>query len=41
MKKKIIPVLVAIILIIIIGAVGIGSILIEKYSYSDERADLN
>ena len=41
MTKNIIPVLVAIILIIIIGAVGIGSILIEKYSYSDERADLN
>ena len=41
MKRKIIPVLVAIVLIIIIGAVGIGSVLIEKYSYSDERADLN
>ena len=41
MKRKIIPVLVAIVLIIIIGAVGVGSVLIEKYSYSDERADLN
>lgn len=39
MRKKIIPVLVAIVLIIIIGAVGVGSVLIEKYSYSEERVD--
>jgi len=39
--KKIIPVLVAIVLIIIIGGVSFGSMFIEKYSYSKERADLN
>lgn len=41
MKKKIIPILVAIVLIIIIGCVSIGAKLIERYSYSRERADLN
>lgn len=39
--KKAIPVLVALVLIIIIGGVALGSVLIEKYSYSDERADLD
>ena len=39
--KKIIPVLIALLLILIIGAVTLGSILVEKYSYSDERADLD
>lgn len=39
--KKIIPVLIAIVLIIIIGAVSFGSLLMEKYSYSKEKADLN
>ena len=38
--KKIIPVLIAVVLIVVIGAVGIGGRLIEKYSYSKERADL-
>lgn len=41
MKKKIIPILVAIVLIIIIGCVSVGAKLIERYSYSRERADLN
>ncbi len=41
MKKKIIPILIAIVLIIIIGCISIGTKLIEKYSYSRERADLN
>lgn len=41
MKKKIIPILAAIVLIIIIGCVSIGAKLIERYSYSRERADLN
>ena len=41
MKKKIIPILVAIALIIIIAGVSFGSIIIDKYSYSKERADLN
>ncbi len=39
--KKIIPVLVAIVLIVIIGAVAFGGKIVEKYSYSKERADLN
>lgn len=41
MKKKIIPVLVAIVLIIIIGAVALGGNLIDKLTYSKERMDLN
>lgn len=41
MKRKIIPVLVAVFLIMIIGAVTVGSMLYEKYSYSTERADLD
>ena len=41
MKKKIIPILVAIVLIIIIAGVSFGSKIIDKYSYSKERADLN
>ena len=41
MKKKIIPILIAVVLIIIIGAVSFGGMIIEKYSYSKERADLN
>lgn len=40
MKKKIIPILTAIVLIIIIGCVSFGAAIIEKYSYSKERADL-
>ncbi|MCH5263929.1 MAG: chitinase [Lachnospiraceae bacterium] len=38
--KKIIPVLIAIVLIIVVAAVGFGSKIMEKYSYSKERADL-
>ena len=38
--KKIIPVLIAIVLIIVVAAIGFGGILAEKYSYSKERADL-
>lgn len=38
--KKIIPVMVAIVLIIVIAAAGFGAKLLEKYSYSKERADL-
>ncbi len=40
MKKKIIPVLLAIVLILVIAAVAFGGKLLEKYSYSTERADL-
>ena len=39
--KKAIPVFVAIFLILIIGGVTFGSKLYEKYSYSQEEADLN
>ena len=38
--KKLIPVLVAIILIVIIGAATAGTIVFDKYSYSKEMADL-
>ena len=38
--KKIIPVLVAVVLIVVVAVIGVGARLIEKYSYSDERADL-
>ncbi len=39
-KQKMIPVLVAIALIIIIGGGVLGSIFLSKYSYSDEKMDL-
>ncbi len=41
MKKKIIPVLIAIVLIIVIAGVSLGGKLLEKYSYTKERADLS
>ncbi|NBJ93698.1 glycosyl hydrolase family 18 protein [Parablautia muri] len=41
MKKKIVPVLIAIVLIIVIAGISIGAMLLEKYSYTKERADLN
>ena len=40
MKKRIIPVLIAIVLIIIVGGLSVGLKLVDKYSYSKERADL-
>lgn len=40
MKKKIIPVLLAIVLIFLVIAVAFGGKILEKYSYSKERADL-
>lgn len=40
MKKKIIPVIIAIVLIMIIVAISVGVKLLDKYSYSKERADL-
>ena len=39
--KKAIPVLIAIVLIIIIGAMTFGKKVYDKYSYGQERADLN
>lgn len=41
MKKKIMPVLIAIVLIVIIGGVSFGTKIAEKYSYTKERADLS
>ncbi|HKM03274.1 MAG TPA: glycosyl hydrolase family 18 protein [Lachnospiraceae bacterium] len=41
MKKKIIPVLIAIVLIIVIGGIYMIPKVLEKYAYSEERADLN
>lgn len=38
--KKVIPVIIAIVLIIVIAAAGFGAKLLDKYSYSKERADL-
>lgn len=40
MKKKIIPVVVAMLLIFIIAGVTVGGYLLDKYSYSKETADL-
>ncbi len=39
--KKIIPVLIAVVLIIIIVGVSFGKGIVEKYSYSKDQADLN
>lgn len=41
MKKKILPVLIAIVLIIVIAGATLGSVLLDKYSYSKEQADLD
>ena len=40
-NKQLIPVLVAIALIIVIGGGALGSLVLSKYSYSDEKKDLN
>lgn len=40
MKKRVIPVIIAIVLIIFIVAISVGVKLMDKYSYSKERADL-
>ena len=39
-QSKIVPVLIAVALIIVICAGALGSILLSKYSYSDEQMDL-
>lgn len=41
MKKKIIPVLLAIVLIFVVIAVAFGGKFIDRFTYSKERADLN
>ena len=40
MKKKILPVFIVILLILIIGGVYAARIIQEKYAYSKERADM-
>ena len=40
MKRKLISIIVPIVLILIVGAIVVGSIIFEKYSYSKERAEL-
>ena len=39
--KKCIPVILAIIMIIVVAWIGFGNKLIDKYSYSEEVADLD
>ena len=39
MKKRIIPVLIAIALIIVVFGASFGAKIIDRYSYSKERAD--
>ena len=39
MKKKIIPVLLAIVLIVVIAAVAFGGKLLQRFTYSKEKAD--
>lgn len=41
MKKKLIPVITAIVLMIVVVAISVGVKLAERYSYSKEREDLN
>jgi hypothetical protein len=41
MKKKLMPVIAAVVLIIIIGCISFGRQILEKYSYSKDRADLD
>ena len=41
MKKRIIPVLIAIALIIVVFGASFGAKIIDRYSYSKERADLS
>lgn len=41
MKKKVLPVMIAVVLIIVIAGVSVGATLWERYSYTKERADLS
>ena len=41
MKKRVVTVLVPIVLILIVIAAALGSRILEKYSYSKNKADLN
>ena len=39
--KKIIPMIIALLLIVVVGAVAFGGRILDKYSYSKELADLD
>ena len=41
MKTRILPVIIAVLLILVIGGVTLGKVLLDKYSYSKEEADWN
>ena len=41
MKKRILPVIIAILLILVIASGALGKVLLDKYSYSKEEADWN
>ena len=41
MKKKVLPVMIAVVLIIVIAGVSVGATLWERYSYTKEKADLS
>ena len=41
MKKKVIPAIIIIVLFLIFAGVYVGQTFLQKYSYSDEKADLN
>jgi len=41
MKKKIIPVIVAVVLIMVVAVIGFGGKIIDKYTYSKELADMD
>ena len=41
MRKKVIPVIVALVLIVIVALIGFGGKILDKYSYSKELADLD
>ena len=41
MKKRILPVIIAILLILVIAGGALGKVLLDKYSYSKEEADWN
>ena len=41
MKKRILPVIIAILLILVIAGGALGKVLLDKYFYSKEEADWN
>ena len=39
--KKVIPMIIAVLLIVVVGAIAFGGKILDKYSYSKELADLD